>query len=398
MVPVHAVPSGHASEQALENGGTVATARPMPVAAQKPHIVHKDKHHCCWALLLKASTLMRSCSRRKQSGRHQPLRFSVNVCLSRKSQTATQHRPTSRSGISPALGEIAANVISPIRGTAAQHPSFGGAEHGVLGDDSFTPLELAACAHLANTGMHWELFALVGESHPCRISAATEPSAPEIATTAFALFILSPASMSRDGCRGIGFSVRLLTALCMHSLRMGGACTTMAFLLPTFGKRPQEERGAARERTATMTPTSAEMLGDSNGDESRDAEPWDLYIETMEAVLKKDIPAVWIWCASCSGFQTHKMLTLPPRLRSPGSKGNAGVWFGTPPWMQSHQALELALLPMPCYIAFARLLQSMVWCSERGLSTRTGVWLLNSLATCSLHQKTERCNEHFHTR
>ena len=25
MVPVHAVPSGHATEQALENGGTVAT-------------------------------------------------------------------------------------------------------------------------------------------------------------------------------------------------------------------------------------------------------------------------------------------------------------------------------------------------------------------------------------
>ena len=47
----------------------------------------------------------------------------------------------------------------------------------------------------------------------------------------------------------------------MHSLRMDGACTTMAFLLPTFGKRPQEERGAARKRTATMTPTSAQTLG-----------------------------------------------------------------------------------------------------------------------------------------
>ena len=33
MVPVHAVPSGHATLQPLEKGGTVATARPMPVAA-----------------------------------------------------------------------------------------------------------------------------------------------------------------------------------------------------------------------------------------------------------------------------------------------------------------------------------------------------------------------------
>ena len=91
---------------------------------------------------------MRSCSRRKQSGRHQPLRFSADVWLSRQSQTATQHRPTSRSGISPALGEIAANVISPIRGTATQHPPFGGAEHGVLGDAPAKPQQHAAYLYI----------------------------------------------------------------------------------------------------------------------------------------------------------------------------------------------------------------------------------------------------------
>ena len=126
-----------------------------------------------------------------------------------------------------------------------------------------TPLELAACAHLANTGMHWELFALVGESHPCPISAATEPSAAEMATTAFALFILSLCVVGVHVPRWLPWHrllCRLLTALCMHSLRMDGACATMAFLLPTFGRRLQEERGAARKRTTTMTPTSAQTL------------------------------------------------------------------------------------------------------------------------------------------
>lgn len=126
MVPVHAVPSGHATEQALESGGAVDTARPMPVSAQKPHIVHRRKH----------------------SERHQPLRFSAAVSLSRQSQIATLYRPTSRSGISSALGELAANVISAIRGTATQHPPFGGVEHGVRGDDRFD----VHMAHATGTG------------------------------------------------------------------------------------------------------------------------------------------------------------------------------------------------------------------------------------------------------
>ncbi len=155
MVPVHAVPSGH-------RGHSMPHARCGPETA-----------HCSQG---QTPLLLSSCAAAadgNKAGGHQPLRFSTNVRLSRQSQTATQH------------------------------PPFGGAEHGVLGDDSFdvhTPLKLAACAHLVNAGMHWELFALVGESHPCPISAATEPSAPEIA-------FVSPASMSRDGCRGIGFSV-----------------------------------------------------------------------------------------------------------------------------------------------------------------------------------------------
>ena len=35
-----------------------------------------------------------------------------------------------------ALGGIAANAISPISETATEHPPKGGAEHGVLGDDT----------------------------------------------------------------------------------------------------------------------------------------------------------------------------------------------------------------------------------------------------------------------
>lgn len=86
--------------------------------------------------------------RRKHSERHQPLRFSAAVSLSRQSQIATLYRPTSRSGISSALGELAANVISAIRGTATQHPPFGGVEHGVRGDDRFD----VHMAHATGTG------------------------------------------------------------------------------------------------------------------------------------------------------------------------------------------------------------------------------------------------------
>jgi len=47
----------------------------------------------------------------------------------------------------------------------------------------------------------------------------------------------------------------------MQALRMDLACTAMAFLLPTFGKRPQEEGGTARKRTATMSPATEQTPG-----------------------------------------------------------------------------------------------------------------------------------------
>ena len=47
----------------------------------------------------------------------------------------------------------------------------------------------------------------------------------------------------------------------MQALRMDLACTAMAFLLPTFGKRPQEEGSTARKRTATMSPATEQTPG-----------------------------------------------------------------------------------------------------------------------------------------
>ena len=92
----------------------------------------------------------------------------------------------------------------------------------------------------------------------------TEPYALEIATTALALLILALLVTDWHVPRWLPrhqLLCKLLTAVCMHMLRMDYACTTMAFLLPTFGKRPQEEGGAARKRTATMSPATEQTLG-----------------------------------------------------------------------------------------------------------------------------------------
>ena len=56
--------------------------------------------------------------------------------------------PTGISDNNYALGEIAANVISPISETATEHPPNGGAEPGVLGDDTLH----AHMAHATGTG------------------------------------------------------------------------------------------------------------------------------------------------------------------------------------------------------------------------------------------------------
>jgi hypothetical protein len=50
----------------------------------------------------------------------------------------------------------------------------------------FTPLESAACSHLANAYMHQDFHTHYCEASHCQISEVTEPSALEIATTALA--------------------------------------------------------------------------------------------------------------------------------------------------------------------------------------------------------------------
>ena len=129
----------------------------------------------------------------------------------------------------------------------------------------FTPLELAACLHLANA---YDL----GVGNHCRVSAVNAPSAQEIATIALALLILSLSIIDWHVPRGVRSQqliCRILTAMSMQALRMDLACAAMAFLLPTFGKRPQEEGGTARTRTATnrssppMQPISSAVEADN---------------------------------------------------------------------------------------------------------------------------------------
>ena len=128
----------------------------------------------------------------------------------------------------------------------------------------FTPLESAACFHLVNAYMHQDFPTHYRVANHCRLSEVSELSAPEIATTACALLILAlsvtdwhvPQWLPRHQ-----LLCKILTAVCMYTLRVDYACTTMAFLLPTFGKRPQEEGGAARKRTATMSPATEQTLG-----------------------------------------------------------------------------------------------------------------------------------------
>ena len=102
-----------------------------------------------------------------------------------------------------------------------------------------TPLELAACAHVVNAAMHWDLFTCSRESIHHKINAATEPSAQEIATITLALLILSLSVADWHVPRWLQHHqllCQLLTAMCMHTLRSDCWCTIMAFLLPTFGK------------------------------------------------------------------------------------------------------------------------------------------------------------------
>ena len=53
---------------------------------------------------------------------------------------------------------------------------------------------------------------------------------------------------------------RILTAMCMHALQANCTCTAMALLLPTFGKRPQDQGNAPRKRTAATSPATEQTL------------------------------------------------------------------------------------------------------------------------------------------
>ena len=103
----------------------------------------------------------------------------------------------------------------------------------------YTPLELAACAHVTNACMQLDFFTYAYESNHCWVSAVTEPSAQEIATTALALVILSLSAIDWHVPRWLPrhqLLCKILAAMCMQLLRMDSAYTTLAFLLPTFGK------------------------------------------------------------------------------------------------------------------------------------------------------------------
>ena len=123
----------------------------------------------------------------------------------------------------------------------------------------FTPLKLAACMHLAKAYMHRDVCTYYCESNHCGVSAVNAPCAQEIATTALALLIVILSIIGWHVPRGVRSQRRLcriLTAMSMQALQMNLACTAMAFLLPTFGKRPQEEGGTARKRTTARSPAT----------------------------------------------------------------------------------------------------------------------------------------------
>ena len=47
----------------------------------------------------------------------------------------------------------------------------------------------------------------------------------------------------------------------MQALRMDLACTAMAFLLPTFGKRPRDQGDTSRKRTTATRPATEQTPG-----------------------------------------------------------------------------------------------------------------------------------------
>ena len=122
-----------------------------------------------------------------------------------------------------------------------------------------TPLELAACFHLVEAYMHRDLYTYHCESDHCRVSAVSAPSAQKIATIALALLILSLSIIDWHvpRCfRNHQLLCRILTAMSMQALRVELACTVIAFLLPTFGKRSQDQGSTSRKRSTPTRPAT----------------------------------------------------------------------------------------------------------------------------------------------
>ena len=122
-----------------------------------------------------------------------------------------------------------------------------------------TPLELAACLHLAEAYMHRDFPTYLCEASHCEISAVSAPSAQKIATIALALLTLILSIMDWHVPRGVPgqqMLCRILTAMSMQALEMNVACIAIAFWLPTFGKRPREEGSTTGKRTVTTSPAT----------------------------------------------------------------------------------------------------------------------------------------------
>jgi hypothetical protein len=123
-----------------------------------------------------------------------------------------------------------------------------------------SPLELAACLHLASFDIHLSLHSVHCEPDHCWCSVLTEPSLHEMSTIAMALISLLLALLD---WHVPPITCRILTAMCMHALRPERAWIAMALLLPTFGKRPQDQSSAHRKRSATTTSHATEQTGDN---------------------------------------------------------------------------------------------------------------------------------------
>ena len=139
-----------------------------------------------------------------------------------------------------------------------------------------TPLEFAACLHVANAYMHRDLYTCYCESNHCRVSAVTGPSAQETAPIALAVLILGLSLIDWHVPRWLRRHQLLcqsLTAMSMHALRMDCACTAVAFLLPTFGKRPQDQGGASRKRTTATSLGTEQTPGTPAGTEATMQDP-----------------------------------------------------------------------------------------------------------------------------